>query len=1045
MTYRVDHPEWLWLGVLIVPLLFIGWRATVGFDPLRRTSALALRAIVFIGILIALTNPHLEREHNHLTVIGLIDVSGSVRRFADLPDDVDISARSTIDYLRTWFRDAAAVRGPDDRIGLIVFDGNAIAISTPTRGEYVDDNLDIRQREGTNIADAIELGLAMFPADTSRRLVLITDGNETTGDAIESARRAAGGDDARTETGARIPIDVLPIAYNVQRDVQIARVDSPPSAQPGQTVTVRVVFEASAPTSGRFVLRREGRPVDLNGSAPGTSRMIDLPAGQSVQRAEVKLDESPVNRFEAIFEPTIPSSDAIVENNSAESFTVTPSKGSILVVDRDAGTQPPHPLERILKEVDMPVRRIPPGAFPSDLLALQAYDLIVLDNIAAYDLASTQHALIKRYVEDLGGGLIMTGGPSSFGAGGWNGTPVEDVLPLELDPPRELRLPTAALVLIIDKSGSMRDGVAGARASKQEVANEGAALAIESLRSESLIAVIAFDYAAHEIVPLQRNDDPTVLARRVRGVVADGGTAFYPALARAQEMLADVAVSKKRIVLVSDGRSDGLNAAPIVEQMAKTQNIKLTTIAVGDDADVQTLRELALLGEGEYYEVRDPNRLPRVLVDSVQIINKPLIKEVPFVPAVRPTGSTLTAGMSAAPPLLGMVITSPKPDPRAIIEMTHDDAGAEPLLAHWQAGLGRVAAFTSDIGRSWSRNWSDWPTGDRFWVQLARMITRPPQSHETELIVSIRGDRLDVTLEAATDNGYLDHLRVDGTVYRPDGEVIPIRLRQTAPGRYVGETDAPIEGNYIVAVTPRASDRRLAPSIGGASRATSPEFRRTRSNVALLDEIVEMTAGRVLDVREPLAVNLYDRTNLPRRVSAEPAWPLVMCIVLGLLLMDIATRRIAWDTGTAQRVTSRMLSMMRRSTADRSSAATLQTLRHANERFEAQLDSQAQGVTKFQGSTSKGTPPRRFVRLMGDPPANEATVRQTLDTMKGRTTPVAPDAPNASNTAKPSSTSPKSGNEDAAPPADENAGSSETTSGLLAAKRRARKRMGGDS
>jgi uncharacterized membrane protein len=90
-----------------------------------------------------------------------------------------------------------------------------------------------------------------------------------------------------------------------------------------------------------------------------------------------------------------------------------------------------------------------PNEFPADLLSLQNYDLIVLNDIAAAELATAQQQLIARYVTDLGGGLIMTGGENTFGAGGWNNTPIAEVLPIELDPPKELRLPTAALVLVL--------------------------------------------------------------------------------------------------------------------------------------------------------------------------------------------------------------------------------------------------------------------------------------------------------------------------------------------------------------------------------------------------------------------------------------------------------------------------------------------------------------------------------------------------------------------------------------------------------------------
>ena len=235
-----------------------------------------------------------------------------------------------------------------------------------------------------------------------------------------------------------IPLrDIAAITYEVSGDVQVVRVESPPTAQPGQTVTVRVVLEATTQTTGTLHLRREGQPIDLNGLAPGSSRRIRLPAGRSVQLAQVTLGETPINRFEATFEADDPAADALLVNNRADSFTATPGRGTVLVLDR-RGDPTVNLLSEALRQAGVPTEVLLPQALGEDLLSFQRYDLIILDNVAAFELNGLQQKLLSRYVHDLGGGLIMVGGEQSFGAGGWNGTDVEDVLPLELDPPKEL-------------------------------------------------------------------------------------------------------------------------------------------------------------------------------------------------------------------------------------------------------------------------------------------------------------------------------------------------------------------------------------------------------------------------------------------------------------------------------------------------------------------------------------------------------------------------------------------------------------------------------
>jgi len=1033
MSLQFDQPGILLLGLIVVPLAVLSWRWLTTMDRLRRTVVVALRTVVLLTLVVMLAGPRTVREHDNMTVIGVLDLSGSVKLFAQLPDVPDMGRPSNVEYVRQWFRQATQSRAPDDRFGLIVFDGEATVISVPVRGEYVDDNLDVTIADGTNIAEAIRLALAIFPADTARRIVLVSDGNQTIGDAQDAARQAAAGflGDAGAAAAVRagVPIDVAPISYEVTGDVQIVRVESPPTAQPGQTVTVRVVLDSTGPTTGRLHLRREGRLVDLNGAATGSSRRIRVPAGRSVQLAQVILGETPINRFEATFEADDPASDALLVNNRGDSFTATPGRGTVLVLDTRGNTSA-NLVAAALREADIPVTVEGPQTLGEDLLSLQRYDLIILDNIAAFELNPLQQALLGRYVHDLGGGMIMIGGDRGFGAGGWNGTPVEAILPLELDPPRELKLTGAALVLVLDQSGSMNRRVAGTRTTQQVIANEAAALAIESLRRESLIGVISFDFFAHVQVPLQRNDDPARITERVRAITSDGGTNLEPALRAAHRMLRGVEAKKKLVVCLSDGQSQNTDLDDLVNAMV-ADGITITTIAVGDNADHETLKRIATLGGGKFHPVRNPRTLPRVLVDSVQVINKPLLKEIPFVPVVRATGSTLTAGLDRAPPLGGLVITAMRPEPTVTLEMTDPDG--EPLLAHWQVGLGRVAAFTSDAQGGWSSEWVQWPGYGTFWAQLARTIARPPANPDAELVTRIRDGRLFMTLDASHEEGFLDYLHVEGSVYTPDGQTVHVRLKQTAPGHYEDSIPASVPGNYVVALSPRRGTRQLAPVIGGASQSSSAEFRRFHSNEPLLERIAAITGGRVLDITQPKALDLFDRTGMAPTRAALPAWRTLLWLAIALVLVDVAARRLAWDALLVRRSVRRATARVEpHEIRGREAAATLATLRQASVQLEQPRPERA------MTSVEEPPAPTPAVYTPAPPPSpppperertgpDAAKVAAALDALAGKTPPAKP-AQDEPTEPAPTAKQP--------PPSD-------TTSNLLAAKRRARRKLDG--
>ena len=911
MTF--EQPLWLLLMLLAIPAAVIGLRWFTTMSPLRRWTAVVARSALIALVSLMLAGAAAVQTSDRVAVIAVIDVSDSVRDFADAFADFEPDAsgrRARWDTaIAKWITDATAERGPDDLFGVVVFDGSTIAVATPrgpARRQISSDStavtdvpLDFRITQGSDIASALRFASSLFPPDARRRLLLFSDGNQTTGNAIAAAREIAAGPATSSGRPGGTPIDVVPITYAVRNEVMIEAVDAPPQAQRDATITVRVVLTATDPTTGTLDLLYEGRPLDLNADTPGTARRITLPAGRHVELIDIPLSDITIHRLRPIFTPDDPAADRLASNNTAEAVTVTPGQGRVLVVDGvsraetgGSGAILPDTLRR--SGIDTEV--LPPQAMPTDLLSLQAYDLVMLQNVAADDVPRQSHQAMADYVQTLGGGLVMIGGPDSFGAGGWKGTALEPVLPVRLDLPEELITPSAAIVIVLDSSGSMAMPVQGSARSQQEIANEGAALAIMTLDKTDMVGVIAFDSDSRVVVPLERNTDAESSARRIRAIAPGGGTNLYPAMTRAGGMLRNVNANLKHIIILSDGRSEGdpLQALAMAEQFAD-DGITVSTIAVGDAADTTTLAEIAKRGRGQFYPVTDPNLLPRVFIRDIRVVRKPLIREAVFKPVNLRSGSPLMAGIDAAtmPPLGGLVLTRPRTEPTVTYALATPEG--EPLLAHWAHGRGQVAAFTSDAHR-WASRWLDWPGYATLWTTIARTIARPAADRAQELTTEIVDDQLVVRLDATDDQGRpIDALSVRGTVYSPDGSPIQVSLGQVGPGVYEGRVPATQRGNYIVALTPMQGQRALAPVIGGASRALGPEHRRLTSDAALLRELAQITGGRVKDLRRPDTAELFSRDGLPRQRASMPIWRTLLYWTIAVFLLDVATRRLAWD------------------------------------------------------------------------------------------------------------------------------------------------------
>lgn len=909
MPVGFSQPLWLLLALAALPMAWLAIRWFMSMSRARRWSAVLARALLLAAIASLLAGAVSVRTTKRLAVVGVVDVSQSVRLFAGESPLVEaFSAAGPIDAVREVLARASADRGPEDLLGLVVFDGRSLAVATPTRADPLGRPLDVSMAEGTDIEAALRYAAAMIPPDASGRIVLFSDGNETSGDAVEAAGELVSR--LRGVGGGRsgLPIDVVPLNYDIDREVIVESVDVPPTADAESVVSVRVVLRAAGPAEGVLRLVRGGQELDISPGAPGLGRPLRLEAGRRVEVIEAELEPGRVHRFDAVWEPRVIddggngaaalAGDVRLENNRASGLTVTPGQGEVLIVDgigRGAPAGGGATLARTLTEAGIQVTAIDPAAMPDDLVSLQAYDLVVLQDVPADALSERAKEALAAHVQDLGAGLVMLGGYSSFAAGGWRGSVLEPLLPVQLEIPDELIVPKAAVMIVLDSSGSMGRGVMGSVRTQQEIANESAAAAVATLDARDLVGVISFDSVAREVVPLAPNTAPDVTAAAIRGITPGGGTVIGPALEMAQQRLVQVEAEIKHVILLSDGQAGDAERLPAMAEAFGRMGIRLTTISVGGGADQATMQAVADISGGQHYAVLNPNVLPRIFIRAIRMVRTPMVREAPFVPRVLPTGSPLVEGLQGVPLLGGLSLTRPRTDPTVTTSMVTGQG--EPVLASWQVGLGQVAAFTSDArADNWASAWVAWPGYREFWTRAARTLARPTAAGPYELRLRREGEDLLVRLEAADDAGQpIDYLTVPATIYGEGGEPRDIALAQVASGVYEARIENPAPGQLVAVVRPRLGQEALPPAVGGTTIPAGAEFRRLRSDEALLARIAAATGGRVLGGGPPEDWGLFDRSDLPPRVTATPIFLPLMLLTLFLFWLDVATRRVAWD------------------------------------------------------------------------------------------------------------------------------------------------------
>ena len=358
--------------------------------------------------------------------------------------------------------------------------------------------------------------------------------------------------------------------------------------------------------------------------------------------------------------------DTVTVNNRAEAFTLVQGRGRVLLVDNvggDSGLVLPQALSE--RQLNLDVVR--PDGFPRDLAELTRYDAVLFQNVPADRITQSQQAMLARYVNDLGGGFVMLGGPDSFGAGGWTNSVIdEQILPVDCQIPSQTILPSGAVVIVIDRSGSMGAAVDASGQTQMRLAAEAAALAIGTLYPHDLVGVVAFDSFATWVVPLEKNDNPNATMKTVRSIREGGGTDILAGLDAAYRALiantTDLRESSiKHVILLSDGGSGG-NFLPLINDFNRA-NISLSTVGVGSGHDVKLLESLAINAGGQYHPIDDSNDLPQVFIKEVRTVRKNLIREVNFTPQLVNTGSPVTANLGALPELQGLVLTGPQVRP----------------------------------------------------------------------------------------------------------------------------------------------------------------------------------------------------------------------------------------------------------------------------------------------------------------------------------------------------------------------------------------------
>jgi Mg-chelatase subunit ChlD len=850
-------PLTLLLLLLLPVFAWLGWPSR-GPSQKRETLALLLRLTIVLCLVLSLAGLEISRGGNELAVVFLVDVSDSMPPAA---------VAAEMDYVRG----ALKAMGPDDQSALVLFGGDALVERPMQTGSELGLVTSVPVTNQTNLAEALRLGMALLPARAARRMVVLSDGAQTSGDALKAAEFAA---------ASGVQIIAVPFITQGGAEALVTAVEAPSNLRPGEKFNLNVSIQASQPL--RATLRV------LAGDKILYEQPHDLRRGQQTFSLPLSAGEPGFTSYQVQIEP---QQDGFYQNNRLDAFSQVDGPPRILMVAPATGESLPgggtrsdehSALLQALQAAGFDVSVVPPSGLPSDLPLLAQYNSLVLVDVPARELGSHQMEAVQSYVRDLGGGLVVIGGPTSYGVGGYYGTPLEAALPVYMQIKDEKRRPSLAIVFIIDHSGSMSEQSGGVV--KLELAKEAAARSIELLFPTDRVGVIAFDDAASWVVPMTDLSNPGAVRQAIGSIRIGGGTDILAGVQAMAKVLPGDVAKVKHVILLTDGGADPAGIPELVKKLNTENGITFSTVGVGQDA-APFLADLARVGGGRYHFTTDAGSIPSIFTEETTLAMRSYIEEHAFFPTLV-NSSPILAGIKSLPQLQGYVATSPKELAQVILKTDKDD----PLLATWQYGLGRAVAFTSDATGRWGRAWVSWDSYATFWAQAVRYSLNQSTSTALQMNVDLQNAQAHVTLDARSLGGnFLNDYQINANVVAPDGEVQAVTLNQVAPGRYETSFTPRTQGVYLFHFSGKSAEGQGAFSeTSGWTLSYSPEYRNTDPNPDLLVRLAAMTGGKVASSNPAEAF----AHNLPASRATRPIWPWLMALAALLLPFDIAARRL---------------------------------------------------------------------------------------------------------------------------------------------------------
>nr|WP_245247311.1 MULTISPECIES: VWA domain-containing protein [unclassified Paenibacillus] len=836
--------------LLLIPLAGFAvwaWRSKLRMEGGRKRLAVGLRTLLLLLLVAALSGMQWFVTLDRQAVFYLVDRS----------DSMPAGSQS----YEQWLQASAEAREDQDQVGVISAGGNAAVERTLSLQ-------DLRQfsfssevnRQFTNMAQGMQLAAGLLPEEAASRIVLITDGRENAGDLLRQG-------ELLKDKG--IAVDVLPIPAPARKDVAIESLKLPEKLYQAEKYALEVQLSSTFAGTGELRVYEDNREL--------TRQSVSVERGDNRFALQGLAKEPGFHRYRAeiYFE-----GDEQAVNNAGYAFSRVSGPPKVLIVEGATGSS--GNLESVMASGLIGYETIAPEMLPLEMADYTGYDSIILNNVSATRMSGLQMEMIEKAVKDHGIGMVMAGGEDSYGMGGYFKTPIERALPVSMELEGKREIPSLGLILVIDRSGSMDGG-------KMELAKEAAMRTVELMREKDSVGVVAFDSTPWWVVEPQKLTDKKKVLNQIQSIQPAGGTEVYTAVQDAYQQLLKVEAQRKHIILLTDGQSSTNQSYEQLAASMVENNMTLSSVAVGEGADVALLETIAKLAKGRFYYTNDQSTIPAIFSREAVMMSRTYIVDQPFVPSLGQPGDWGALFGRGVPQINAYVAATAKQTAEVALVSPEPD----PLLARWQYGSGRTVAWTSDVTGKWSRDWVAWDAFPQVFSQIVKWTFPQFQDMPLELTTQLNGSevKIDMKSHAADFKGELRASVTDETLQTESLQVTP-----TAPGKYEARMDISKPGVFLMNIDmldEQDPSRTIGSFTTGFVLPYSPEYRIGTSSgdpTAKLQQLADMTGGRILSMDRPEEV--FQREVVQKKQLHDLTRSLLILAVL-LWVLDIAVRRLS--------------------------------------------------------------------------------------------------------------------------------------------------------